>query len=129
MAVNKMDSTEPPHYTLKFQAMDSTVPPSYPTDRPLRPPLQDVYRIGDTGTSKAGQVNRLPGYMHLPIKVKSVQMHHKARPKDLPWRPHPTLVPLHLFYHPEQLRDAILLLPLPDPANHRAVQERSSLDL
>jgi elongation factor 1-alpha len=29
-----------------FEALDSIVPPSRPTDKPLRLPLQDVYKIG-----------------------------------------------------------------------------------
>lgn len=29
-----------------FEALDSILPPSRPTDKPLRLPLQDVYKIG-----------------------------------------------------------------------------------
>ena len=29
-----------------FNALDSIVPPKRPTDKPLRLPLQDVYKIG-----------------------------------------------------------------------------------
>ena len=29
-----------------FQALDSILPPTRPTDKPLRLPLQDVYKIG-----------------------------------------------------------------------------------
>jgi len=33
-----------------LEALDSIVPPSRPTDKPLRLPLQDVYKIGGIGT-------------------------------------------------------------------------------
>merc|ERR1719319_233104 len=33
-----------------LEAMDSIIPPSRPTDKPLRLPLQDVYKIGGIGT-------------------------------------------------------------------------------
>ena len=29
-----------------FEALDSILPPKRPTDKPLRLPLQDVYKIG-----------------------------------------------------------------------------------
>ena len=29
-----------------FEALDSIIPPTRPTDKPLRLPLQDVYKIG-----------------------------------------------------------------------------------
>lgn len=29
-----------------FEALDSILPPTRPTDKPLRLPLQDVYKIG-----------------------------------------------------------------------------------
>lgn len=31
-----------------FEALDSILPPKRPTDKPLRLPLQDVYKIGGT---------------------------------------------------------------------------------
>ena len=31
-----------------LEALDSIIPPSRPTDKPLRLPLQDVYKIGGT---------------------------------------------------------------------------------
>ena len=33
-----------------FNALDSILPPSRPSDKPLRLPLQDVYKIGGTST-------------------------------------------------------------------------------
>ena len=39
-----------------LQAIDAIEPPSRPTDKPLRLPLQDVYKIGGIGTVPVGRV-------------------------------------------------------------------------
>merc|ERR1719513_492151 len=39
-----------------LEALDSIIPPSRPTDKPLRLPLQDVYKIGGIGTVPVGRV-------------------------------------------------------------------------
>lgn len=39
-----------------LQALDNILPPSRPTDKPLRLPLQDVYKIGGIGTVPVGRV-------------------------------------------------------------------------
>ena len=39
-----------------IEALDSILPPSRPTDKPLRLPLQDVYKIGGIGTVPVGRV-------------------------------------------------------------------------
>merc|ERR1712121_351526 len=39
-----------------IDALDSIVPPQRPTDKPLRLPLQDVYKIGGIGTVPVGRV-------------------------------------------------------------------------
>lgn len=39
-----------------LQALDAILPPSRPTDKPLRLPLQDVYKIGGIGTVPVGRV-------------------------------------------------------------------------
>merc|ERR1712234_10117 len=39
-----------------IEALDSMVPPSRPADKPLRLPLQDVYKIGGIGTVPVGRV-------------------------------------------------------------------------
>ena len=36
--------------TTLLEALDSIIPPQRPTDKPLRLPLQDVYKIGGIGT-------------------------------------------------------------------------------
>ena len=39
-----------------LNALDEILPPSRPTDKPLRLPLQDVYKIGGIGTVPVGRV-------------------------------------------------------------------------
>ncbi len=76
-----------------LEAIDAIEPPSRPTDKPLRLPLQDVYKIGgigtvpvgriETGTIKAGQIVTFapPG---VTTEVKSVEMHHETLVAGLP---------------------------------------------
>jgi elongation factor 1-alpha len=76
-----------------LQALDMIVPPSRPSDRPLRLPLQDVYKIGgigtvpvgrvETGTLKPGQVVTFAPAM-VTTEVKSIEMHHESLPQALP---------------------------------------------
>jgi elongation factor 1-alpha len=70
-----------------LEALDAIVAPSRPTDRPLRLPLQDVYKIGGIGTVPVGRVETgviKPGMLvtfapaNLTTEVKSVEMHHEA---------------------------------------------------
>jgi len=70
-----------------FDALDNIDPPSRPTDKPLRLPLQDVYKIGGIGTVPVGRVETgviKPGMIvtfapsALTTEVKSVEMHHEA---------------------------------------------------
>ena len=39
-----------------IEALDNVTPPKRPTDKPLRLPLQDVYKIGGIGTVPVGRV-------------------------------------------------------------------------
>merc|ERR1712227_853147 len=39
-----------------FEALDAILPPQRPTEKPLRLPLQDVYKIGGIGTVPVGRV-------------------------------------------------------------------------
>merc|ERR1711992_249131 len=39
-----------------LEALDAVIPPTRPTDKPLRLPLQDVYKIGGIGTVPVGRV-------------------------------------------------------------------------
>lgn len=39
-----------------LEALDNIIPPKRPTEKPLRLPLQDVYKIGGIGTVPVGRV-------------------------------------------------------------------------
>merc|ERR1719354_1060237 len=76
-----------------FEALDAIIPPSRPTDKPLRLPLQDVYKIGGIGTVPVGRVETgiiKPGMLvtfapaAINTEVKSVEMHHESLPEALP---------------------------------------------
>merc|ERR1711922_24842 len=76
-----------------FEALDSIIPPTRPPDKPLRLPLQDVYKIGGIGTVPVGRVETgviKPGMVvtfapvNLSTEVKSVEMHHESLPEALP---------------------------------------------
>uniref|UniRef100_A0A3P8VDP1 Elongation factor 1-alpha n=2 Tax=Cynoglossus semilaevis TaxID=244447 RepID=A0A3P8VDP1_CYNSE len=76
-----------------FEALDSILPPKRPTDKPLRLPLQDVYKIGGIGTVPVGRVETgiLKSGMivtfapaNLTTEVKSVEMHHETLTEALP---------------------------------------------
>ncbi|KAB5394177.1 elongation factor 1-alpha, partial [Parabacteroides distasonis] len=69
------------------------LPPSRPTDKALRLPLQDVYKIGGIGTVPVGRVETgviKPGMVvtfapcQLTTEVKSVEMHHEALEEAVP---------------------------------------------
>merc|ERR1712014_527401 len=76
-----------------LEAIDAIQPPSRPTDKPLRLPLQDVYKIGgigtvpvgrvETGTIKAGMVVTFAPSA-VTTEVKSVEMHHEQLEAGLP---------------------------------------------
>merc|ERR1711934_733404 len=79
--------------TTLLEALDSVVPPARPTDKPLRLPLQDVYKIGGIGTVPVGRVETgiiKPGMVvtfapcMLTTEVKSVEMHHESLPEAVP---------------------------------------------
>merc|ERR1712010_235803 len=70
-----------------LESLDSIIPPSRPTDKPLRLPLQDVYKIGGIGTVPVGRVETgliKPGMvitfapMNITTECKSVEMHHES---------------------------------------------------
>jgi elongation factor 1-alpha len=88
-------STNMPWYTgpTLLQALDKVDPPKRPTDKPLRLPLQDVYKIGGIGTVPVGRVETgilKPGMellfapFGLISEVKSVEMHHEALEQAVP---------------------------------------------
>jgi len=70
-----------------LEALDRIVEPKRPTDKPLRIPLQDVYKIAGIGTVPVGRVETgilKPGDVvtfapaNVSTEVKSVEMHHTA---------------------------------------------------
>jgi len=76
-----------------LEALDTMKAPSRPNDKPLRLPLQDVYKIGGIGTVPVGRVETgivKPGIfaMFAPAgiiaEIKTVEMHHESLPKAEP---------------------------------------------
>merc|ERR1712176_531270 len=76
-----------------LEALDKIKPPKRPSDKPLRLPLQDVYKIGGIGTVPVGRVETgiIKAGMNVvfapPMKtteVKSVEMHHTAVEQAVP---------------------------------------------
>lgn len=76
-----------------LEAIDSIEQPSRPTDKPLRLPLQDVYKIGGIGTVPVGRVETgviKPGMIvtfapaGVTTEVKSVEMHHEQLEQGVP---------------------------------------------
>jgi elongation factor 1-alpha len=76
-----------------LEALDTVQEPKRPVDKPLRIPLQDVYKIGGIGTVPVGRVETgilKPGQVvtFAPVgvttEVKSVEMHHVALPEAVP---------------------------------------------
>merc|ERR1711871_1017729 len=88
-------STNMPWYTGKtlLEALDEQTPPTRPSDKPLRLPLQDAYKIGGIGTVPVGRVETgliKPGMVvtfapvNVTTEVKSVEMHHESLPEAGP---------------------------------------------
>ncbi|KAM5535421.1 hypothetical protein V8D89_010943 [Ganoderma adspersum] len=76
-----------------LDAIDAIEPPVRPSDKPLRLPLQDVYKIGgigtvpvgrvETGVIKAGMVVTFAP-TNVTTEVKSVEMHHEQLEQGVP---------------------------------------------
>ncbi|KAG2723554.1 hypothetical protein I3843_02G153000 [Carya illinoinensis] len=105
---NKMDATTPKYSKARYDEIVKEVSsylkkvgynpdkipfPKRPSDKPLRLPLQDVYKIGGIGTVPVGRVETgiiKPGMVvtfgptGLTTEVKSVEMHHEALQEALP---------------------------------------------
>jgi len=76
-----------------LEALDMLHPPKRPIEKPLRVPLQDVYKISGIGTVPVGRVET--GVMKvgqtvlfapttLTAEVKSIEMHHTSHPEAVP---------------------------------------------
>jgi len=76
-----------------FEAIDNIQQPERPSNKPLRLPLQDVYKIGgigtvpvgrvETGTIKAGMIVTFAP-AGVSTEVKSVEMHHETLDEGKP---------------------------------------------
>ena len=76
-----------------LEALDNIKPPKRPVDKPLRLPLQDVYKIGGVGTVPVGRVETgvlKPGMSikfapgDIVTDCKDVEMHHEKLEQALP---------------------------------------------
>jgi elongation factor 1-alpha len=76
-----------------IEALDAVEEPKRPTEKPLRIPVQDVYKIGGIGTVPVGRVETgilKPGMMvhfapcNMVSEVKTVEMHHNQLSQALP---------------------------------------------
>jgi elongation factor 1-alpha len=76
-----------------LEALDALEPPKRPTEKPLRLPLQDVYKIGGIGTVPVGRVETgvmKPGDTvvfapsDVTTEVKSIEMHHEQLTEAAP---------------------------------------------
>jgi elongation factor 1-alpha len=81
------------HGPTLLEALNNVTPPKRPMDKPLRIPLQDVYKIGGIGTVPVGRVETgvvRPGMqaMFAPVgltaEVLSVEMHHEQLTEAFP---------------------------------------------
>jgi len=89
------NSTNMPWYKGPYllQALDAIKPPKRPILKPLRLPLQDVYKISGIGTVPVGRVETgvikpamtvTFGPFGTSTEVKSVEMHHEQVPEAIP---------------------------------------------
>merc|ERR1712093_637730 len=76
-----------------LETLDNIKAPKRPVDKPLRLPLQDVYKIGGIGTVPVGRVETgviKPGMVAtfapngVTTEVKSVEMHHESMAEAVP---------------------------------------------
>ena len=76
-----------------LDAIDAIEPPVRPENKPLRLPLQDVYKIGGIGTVPVGRVETgiiKAGMVvtfaptNVTTEVKSVEMHHEQLEQGVP---------------------------------------------
>merc|ERR1711991_1086294 len=91
--IDRSDKTPWYKGPILIEALDNVKPPTRPTDKPLRLPLQDVYKIGGIGTVPVGRVET--GIIKagmvvtfapagITTEVKSVEMHHEQLTEGVP---------------------------------------------
>merc|ERR1719282_388657 len=89
------NSTNMPWYKGPYllQALDAIKPPKRPVLKPLRLPLQDVYKITGVGTVPVGRVETgviKPGMLvafapaNITTECKTVEMHHTQMEEAIP---------------------------------------------
>lgn len=76
-----------------LEALDTLEPPKKPIDKPLRFPLQDVYKIGGVGTVPVGRVESgiiKPGMLiqfapgNIQAECKTFETHHEPLTQGVP---------------------------------------------
>ena len=91
--LSKSDKTPWYNGPTLIEALDSIPLPKRPIDKPLRLPLQDVYKIGGIGTVPVGRVETgiiKPGMTvifapsTITSEVKSIEMHHEKVEQAIP---------------------------------------------
>merc|ERR1712168_1045550 len=92
-SIEQKGSDKPVSGKTLYEAIDSIMPPERPVSKPLRLPLQDVYKIGGIGTVPVGRVEtgKLKAGMvvtfspaQVTTEVKSVEMHHETLEEAVP---------------------------------------------
>ena len=87
--IKKSDNMKWYKGTTLLEAINNMPPPKRPDDKPLRLPLNDVYKIGGIGTVPVGRVETgqlKPGMTvlftpsGLSSEIKTVEMHHESVP-------------------------------------------------
>ncbi|KAK1335226.1 hypothetical protein QTO34_004810 [Cnephaeus nilssonii] len=63
-----------------LKALDCILPPTHPIDKPLRLPLQDVYKIGSIGTVPVGQVETGILKASMVWMISRSDLHHTFQP-------------------------------------------------
>ena len=70
-----------------LEALDSIIPPQRPWDKPLRLPLQDVYKIGGIGTVPVGRVETgiiKPGEFKLCLFDRQFRLRYGRHLRPIP---------------------------------------------
>merc|ERR1712178_207266 len=77
-----------------FEALDAIIPPTRPSDKPLRLPLQDVYKIGGIGTVPVGRVETGTIKAGMVVNFAPVTSPLKSNPSKCTTNPCPKPFPV-----------------------------------